>query len=730
MRIPPRCTVRQRDVSDCGAACIASVAAFYHLQLPVSSIRQVAGTDQKGTNVLGLVKALNRFGFQAKGVKGSLSALPGVPLPAIAHVVLDNRLLHYLVIYRVTGSKVIVMDPGSGGKKVYSRDAFEKIWTGILVILAPGTGFKPGKQVISRSRRLLFLLKPHRTVLCQALFGAIIYTILGLSTSIYIEVLTDRVMVTGNLNLLHLMGIVMILIILFQLFLNVMKNILVLKTGQKIDARLITGYFRHLLRLPQDFFDTMRTGEIISRINDAVKIRAFINDTAITLIVNVLIVFFSFLLMFLYHRRLALIMLTVIPFYLTLYIIYNALNRKQERRIMESSAELESQLVESVRNLRTIKQFGLEEWTGMKTEGRFLSLLETVYRSGVNSVFSSGTSEFIGRIFTVVLLWAGTGFVLDSLITPGKLLSFYSLLGYFTGPVISLIGMNKLYQNALIAADRLFEIMDLERERDEEQGIELTESGSGDIVFESVHFGYRTRAEVLKGLDLRIRKGEVTALTGESGSGKTTIAALLQAVYPLESGRILIGGYPLDRYTLSSVRNMIGLVPQNLDLFSGTIAENIAPGEFRPDMSRVLKICNDLGMNEFIEGLPYGIFTMLGENGINLSGGQRQKLAIARALYRDPSYLIFDEATSSLDSVSEHYLQQVIARLRREGKTVILIAHRLSTLQQADRIAVLHEGRIAESGSHDELLEAGGRYRYMWDKQTIILQKERIHEGG
>lgn len=480
-----------------------------------------------------------------------------------------------------------------------------------------------------------------------------------------------------------------------------------------------------MLKLPQRFFDTMRVGEIISRINDAVKIRAFINDTAISLIVNVFIIVFSYALMFSYSWKLALIMTLILPFYTLTYAITNRLNKKRERKLMENSAELESQLVESLNSVKTIKQFGLESFANIKTETRFITLLNTVYKSGTNSIFSTNSTEFLSKVFTIVLLWTGSLFVINQDITPGELLSFYALIGYLTGPASSLISMNKTIQNALIAADRLFEIMDLEREGDENK-IELRNDLIGNINFDNIDFTYGTRTEVFKEFNLTIPKGKLTGIIGESGSGKTTIASLLQNLYPINKGSINIGERNIKYYTNSSLRKAIACVPQNLDLFAGNVIENIAVGEFRPDMEKVLEVCKSLGILPFIENLPQGFGTYLGENGASLSGGQKQRLAIARALYKDPEILIMDEATSSLDSESELFVQYTIDKLIKQGKTIVVIAHRLSTVMNADKIVVLEKGKLIEEGPHQKLYDAKGKYYQMWQKQFPMLNENKF----
>ena len=711
--------IKQHDMRDCGAACLASVAGHYGLQLPIAKIRQLCHTDKRGTNALGLIQGLEQMGFNAKGVKASLENLPQAPLPAIAHTIFKEQFQHYVVIYKIHKGKISVMNPAYGKIETYTTEEFAKIWTGVLILLEPNEYFEQRNEKTSLYQRFYQLIQPHRSILLQALVGAIFYTLLGLSTSIYIQKITDYVLVDGNRRLLNLLSLIMIVLLLFQIFLGVMKSVLTLQTGQKIDKYLILGYYKHLLKLPQRFFDTMRVGEIISRVNDAVKIRTFINDVSIQIVVNVFIVLFSFALMFTYYWKLALIVALVIPFYLGIYAITNWLNKKVERRMMEESAELESHLVESLNAVKTIKQFGAEIYANNKTDIHFSTLLKTIYKSVLNSLFSGNASEFVSRIFTIVLLWVGAGYVIDREITPGELLSFYALIGYFTSPVSQLIGMNKSIQNALIASDRLFEIMDLEQEEVTDK-IELTAEQIGNINFENVTFSYGSRREVFKDFSCVIEKGKTTAIVGESGSGKTTLATLIQNLYPVNSGKITIGDYEVQYLSHYSLRTLIGVVPQQIDLFSGNVIENIAFGEDFPDMQRVIDLTKQLGILSFIEQLPNGFQTHLGENGSQLSGGQRQRIAIARALYKNPEILILDEATSSLDTDSEQVIQATLNELKRTGKTLIVIAHRLSTIAHSDTILVLKNGQLIEQGTHQELLARETTYKAMWEKQSVF----------
>ena len=368
-------------------------------------------------NVLGLTQAAHKLGLSAKGVRALPEALDIVPKPAIAHVIVKEQLQHYVVVYKVTKTHVTYMDPGDGRMHQKTREEFNKEWTKVMVIMEPEESFRRGNEKKNIISQFIALLAPHKSVMLQALFGALVYSILGLSTAIYVGKITDYVLVDQNLNLLHLMGIIMIAVLLLRTFIGAMKSILALKTGQRIDAALILGYYKHLLTLPQQFFDTMRVGEIISRVNDAVKIRSFINNVSLDLAVNVMILFFTSCLMFVYSWKLAVVTLLSAPLFLLVFWGFNRLNRKYQRRIMESAADLESQLVESINSISTIKRFGIEEYANLKTETRFVHLLKNTFRSIYGSIMAQGGIQFISTGVTIAVLWTGSVLVIDQELT-------------------------------------------------------------------------------------------------------------------------------------------------------------------------------------------------------------------------------------------------------------------------------------------------------------------------
>lgn len=714
-RIP---RVRQHDVTDCGAACICSVARYFGVDAPIARIRQLAGTDQEGTSLRGMIRAAEALGVAARGVRAAAHALPSVPLPCIAHLRDKRGAMHFVVVYRVTDRVIVVMDPADGAVHRLRQAAFAERWTGILLLLARERTAPPVATDKSGTlSRFWRLASPHQRAMVEAMLGAIAYTILGLATAVFVQTVVDLVIPEGNRRLLDLLTLAMIILVAAQVYIRTVKDSLVLQTGQKLDAALLQGYFEHLLTLPQRFYDTMRVGEIVSRLNDAVKVRHFLNEVAVDLLVNTLVIVSSFALMLVYSWRLALLVGLSVPLYIVIYAASNRLNRRNQRRTMEAAADFEAHVVETVGAVRTIRALGLERHSALQAERRLVRLLRPIYAVGRTAVLSGSVGEFVTRISTIALLWFGTRLVLQDSLTAGELMSFYTLNGHLTMPVLAVIAANRQVQDALIAAERLFDILDLEREVD--TGVVTLGRGSlGDIRFKDVHFRYGSRPPLFRGLDLSIPQGCITAVVGESGSGKSTLAALLQRIHLPESGRILFGEVDIRYIRRESLQQRVAVVPQEVVLFSGTLLDNLLPGETHPDLRRLQEVLGRVGLRDLEENLPGGLFTPVGERGYALSGGQRQRVAIARALYRNPEILVLDEATSGLDAESEALVHETMRRLAAEGGTVVLITHRLTSARTAEHILVIARGSLVEEGSHQTLLAHDGLYRRLWLVQT------------
>ncbi len=718
-----RIQFKQLDITDCGAACLASISAYYGMKHSISKIRQLAGTNQNGTNLLGLIEAAEELKLLAKGIRVKKEYLDKIPLPMIAHQFIDKKWYHFVVIYKVTRNSVKIMDPATGKLQEKDKDVFLKDWTGIAMILTPGEKFKKGKACKSPAKRFAQLIKPHRSVVIQALTGALAYSLLGITTSIYIEKLIDTIIPSGNMNLLNLSTLIVLLILVFRVLIGAIKGVLLLKTRQKIDAMLVLGYYRHILKLPYTFFHTMRTGEIISRVNDAVKIRTFINDVALELSINVLIVAITILFMLGYSAKMTIIVLFTIPVYLFVYYIYNISNKRNIRKSMEYSADLEAGFVESLNNAEIIKTFSIEKQSILNIDNRFVRLLKKAFRINKNAIIVSGFAEFISGFVLILLLWTGTKLIFYQELTAGEVLSFYTLFTYLSSPLNSLLLSNKSIQNAVIASDRLFQIMDLETEKEKPTRVNFIQSATNSIKFENVEFKYPGQIPLFKDLTFEIPAGKITAFAGETGTGKSTIFSLIQKLQAPSEGNIYIGKYNLKHLSKDNLSEYISAVPQNIQLFNESIANNIAIGE-QPDYQKISNILDKLGILKFIDNLPEGIDSIIHEYGNNFSGGERQKIAIARAIYKDPHILLMDEASSALDYKSEDHIKKVTRQMADEGATVIIIAHRLTSITHADKIIVLNNKGIAESGTHSQLLDKNNNYRDLWNRQYGIKHPE------
>jgi ATP-binding cassette, subfamily C, bacteriocin exporter len=721
---------RQHDATDCGAACLHSVARHYGVDVPIARIRQYAGTDRGGTSLRGLVEAAERLGFAARGVRAPGEVLESVPTPAIAHVKTAAGWLHYVVLYSATAKRARVMDPADGLARWIARDEFLKSWSGVLLLLAPQEGLTAAPSQRSSSlARFLALARPHRATMLQAGVGALAYTLLTLTTAVFVQKVVDYVIPDGNRDLLDLLTLAMVSLLAFQIYLRCVKDLLVLRTGQRIDAKLILGYYRHLLRLPQRFFDTMRVGEVVSRLNDAVKIRVFINEVALDLLVNALIVISSLGLMLTYSRELTTLVSASVPLYLLIYWAANRANRVDQKGAMEAAADLEAHVVEAVGAAATIRGLQLEEHSAFGAETRLVRLLRPVYGVGRTATLSGGMAEMVSRAATIALLWFGAVLVLEQSLTPGELMSFYALNGHLMAPILALIASNRQVQDALIAADRLFEIMDLERECDSGTA-ELVHRRFDRVQLRGVHFRYGSRPPLFSGLDVSLRQRELTAIIGESGSGKSTVAALVQRLHDPQQGSVLYGDLDVRHIRRESLRAAVAVVPQEAVLFTGSLLDNLAPGEDDPDLERLVGILTSVGLRELIDTLPAGLETQLGERGVATSGGQRQRIAIARALYRRPRVLVLDEATSGLDTGTEALVYRTLRRLQVEGVMVVVITHRLTTAMTADRILVLAKGKFLEDGTHAELMARRGEYYRLWQHQTGAVAPGRSARDG
>lgn len=516
--------IKQHDITDCAAACLATIAKQYGLKIPIAKIREIAGTDKQGTNAYGVIKAAQALGFSAKGVKGNQeNFFSEFPLPAIAHVVIDNSLLHFVVVHRISKKEILIADPGKGLVK-YTPEEFFKLWTGILILLVPTASFQKGDQTKGLFARFFGLLKPQKKLLLHIFAASLIYTLLGIVGSFYFKFLLDDVLPYNLFKTLHIVSIGIILLNLFKTVLNAFRTQLLLYLSQKLDIYLILGYYKHVLELPMNFFGTRKVGEIVSRFMDASKVRDAISGATLSIMIDTLMVIAGGIMLYVQNSTLFAITLLIAILYGIIVFSFNRSFRNINRKQMEENAKLTSFLVESLNGIETVKAFNAEGQASLTTEQNFVKLLKSIFKGGWLNNLQSSATELVAAVGGIVILWVGSYNVMTGKLSAGQLLTFNALLAYFLDPIKNLINLQPMMQTAIVASDRLGEILDLELEKSANEDKKIRpKSLKGVIEIKNVDFRYGTRPLTLKNINLTIPTGQKIALVGESGSGKTTL---------------------------------------------------------------------------------------------------------------------------------------------------------------------------------------------------------------
>jgi ATP-binding cassette, subfamily C, bacteriocin exporter len=712
--------VKQPDQSSCGAAALSTIALFYKKAVNFQQIRELAGTDQIGTNFSGLKNVGERLGFEVIGVGGTYEELHSVPLPAIAHVINKDRQGHFAVIFELTKTGVIIADPSSGIETL-TKEEFCKIWSGRLLLFSPRDDFaEAGKDVstkISPWDRYLKLLLPHTPRFTEIFVASIILVFLSLASAFFIQHLVDSVLVHGESRLLNVLAIGMIILILFKALFGVIKQYLLSYIGRKILLSLISGFLRHVLHLPLRFFETQQTGDILSRINDTVKINQLISGTTITVVLNSVLTVMFLGIMFYYDFKLTLMVVAFLPLLVLSIWAFDPKIRKLSRRTMENAARMQSYMVENVAGIASVKALGTEEQRCHGSDERLVEMIQTGFSLQMITLKQQFLQTLVTGTLGITVLWYGGHRVMDGALSIGQLMFFNTLLGSLLEPLNGLVNAQVAVRDGLISLDRIGEIIDLPREPLHEINKCQLQSVQDGIHLKNVTFGYGSRGDVLQNVSIQIPVGQRVAIVGESGSGKTTILKLLLRFYDPTKGVITIDGRDTRDINISSLRSRIGFVSQEPNFFYGSIKQNITAGMPTATFDQIAAVTQAVALERFINGLPERYETILGEGGINLSGGQRQRLALARVLLQDPEIVIFDEATSHLDSRTEQTIQNNLLTYLK-GKTVVIVAHRLSSIRTADLIYVLEQGRVVESGVHAQLLRQNGFYADYWHSQV------------
>jgi HlyB family type I secretion system ABC transporter len=706
----------QQSAADCGAACLVMVGKYWGKSLKLNRVREMAVTARDGASLKTLASAAESCGFNTRPVKSNLEQLAQQKLPAIAHW--QGR--HYVVIYSINATNVIIGDPAIGQRQL-SITEFTKSWTGYSLLLDPTVALHTQNpdEKSGNFWQLFELAKPHRVVIAEVFMASIVLQIFGLVSPIFTQLIMDRAVIHKSADSLNTFAIGLVIMGIFQIAMSTLRQYLIYITAIRIDTAMLVGFIRHAFSLPLPYFDTRKVGDITSRIEENHKIRSFITGETLGLVLDILSVFVYVTLMYVYSWKLATLVLVSIPPFLIINLIATPFLKRMSREAFNAYAEENSYLIEALNGLRTVKSMAVERTVRWRWEELLNLEIKQQYRKQMFGIKLQAVSSVLDSLSGIALLWLGASLVISGEFSIGQLFAFNMLSDNVIGPFKRLAGLWNQFQEVTIAIERICDVIESPPEEDlHNNSKQQIAKLQGHIVFDRVTFRYNPHVEVntLENVSFEIKPGQTVALVGRSGSGKTTLAKLLLGLYVPTSGSLLIDGTDINQIALHSLRTQIGVVDQNTFLFSGSIADNIGLGQQNADAKSIELAAITAGADEFISRMPMTYETQIGEGGGMLSGGQRQRLAIARALLGSPSLLVFDEATSSLDTESERIIQKNLETICR-GRSTIIIAHRLSTVRNADLILVLDKGVLIESGSHDQLMAKQGQYFYLNQQQ-------------
>jgi len=698
--------------ADTGLVCLLILARFYDLPADGEQLRHQFAQSNQLLSDTELLRAAKHIGLKAGVLKSRWDKLPGTPFPAIAKRT-DGR---YVVLAKIDGDKVLIQDPVEARPLVLSRAQFESVWTGELLLFTKRANLRPQDLKFDFTWFIPALVK-YRRFLGEVLVASFFLQLFALLTPLFTQVVIDKVLVHKGFTTLYVLAVGMIALALFDAVLGGLRTYLFSHTTNRIDVGLGAQLFRHVLALPLAYFEARRVGDTVARVRELEHIRQFLTSHSVTVVLDLFFTVVFLAVMWFYSPILTLVVMGSLPLYALLSVIITPAIRARLHEKFNRGAENQSFLVEAISGIQTVKALAVEPPLLQKWEEQLAGYVRASFRATNLMNVAGQSATFIQKVTTVSVLWLGAYRVIDGDLTIGQLIAFTMLSAQVTGPLLRLVNLWQEFQQVGISVQRLGDILNTQPEPTYSPTRTTLPRVNGQIVFEDVTFRYRPdSSEVLRKVSFTVMPGQVIGLVGRSGSGKSTIAKLIQRLYVPERGRILVDGVDLAQVNPAWLRRQVGVVLQENFLFNRSVRDNIALTDPGLAMEQVIQAAKLAGAHEFILELPEGYDTMVGEHGCSLSGGQRQRIAIARSLVANPRILIFDEATSALDYESEAIIQQNMAQIS-QGRTVFIIAHRLSTVRPAHRIYVVDKGEIVEQGSQEELLRMKGFYARLQSHQ-------------
>lgn len=707
----------------CGLACLCTISRFYGAEFSQEKLRDISGTSQSGTTMLGLIQAAQKIGYEAKGFEAELIHLKELSGPAILHVVQDQNREHYLVYFGFVEGKHWVSDPGVGILGMSESELLAQWKSGILLRLEPTEALQ-SKALVSRSKRTWFvsLIAEDIPILIVATVIGSLMAVTGLSTAIFSQRLIDDFLPNETYDK-AIMGVVALCFLLsFRAILGYIQGVFMARQGRDLNVRIVSSFIERILKLPMNYFRGYSTGDLIARMNDSLRIRNTVSLITGTVIINLLVVIVSLVFVFYQSSLINLIYLLGVFFFLIAGWKYHAPILAKQKEVMAAHSLNETQYVDSLTGMHVIRSYSKEKEYQSRIENVYSMYQSKGYELAIIGNNFSFWTQLIVAIFMSLLFGAGVYLIFQGELLLGELMALISVGSTIVPAVAGLVVANIQFQEAKVAFDRLFEIAGLDMESDEpiEKGQPII-GNSPLLRLDQVTFRYPGRTQILKGLSFQVEAGAFVAVFAPVGTGKSTLVDLIQRFYSPESGNIRFKGRDSKEISLSDWRGSLGVVNQKEKIFNATVFDNIALSTDPKELERIAKVGEELGLWNLFKALPQGALTLCGEDGRNLSGGQRQLVGIVRALVREPELLILDEATAAMDWELEDQLLHLIQHyLNKRQAALLMITHQPSLAARADRILLLQDGKIAFSGSHTQLLNEENTYSRAF-KQILHL---------
>ena len=704
----------QMDQMDCGVASLAMVFGYFGSYYSLASLRELAKTTTNGTTALGLVKVAEELGFETQAIQADMSLfdLPDLTFPFIVHVLKEGELLHYYVVTGRDKENIYIADPDPGIRLTkLSRERFEKEWTGTSIFMAPSPNYKPHQEKRQGLTSFLPILINQKGLIINIILATFLVTLINIVGSYYLQSIIDTYVPNQGSSTLSIISICLVIVYALQQILSFAQDYLLIVLGQRLSIDIILSYIKHAFHLPMSFFATRRTGEIVSRFTDANSIIDVLASAVISIFLDISTVLIISIILFLQNSNLFFISLLGLPVYVVIIFAFMKPFEKMNRDTMEANATLSSSVIEDINGIETIKSLASEKTRYQKIDREFVDYLKKSFTYSRAESQQKALKKLAQLFLNVCILWMGANLVMDGKMSLGQLITYNTLLYYFTNSLENIINLQSKLQTAQVANNRLNEVYLVKSEFEEQKMVEDLSMVQGDITFKGIHYKYDYGQDILSDINLTIKHGSKISFVGISGSGKSTLAKMMVNFYSPNQGEIRLGDMNLNQIDKKSLRQHINYLPQQPYVFNGTILENLLlgakEGTTREDILRAVELAE---IREDIERMPLNYQTELTSDGTGISGGQRQRIALARALLTDAPILILDEATSSLDILTE---KRIVDNLMNLDKTLIFIAHRLTIAERTEKVVVLDRGKIVEEGNHADLLAQNGFYAHL-----------------